>query len=404
MEEYRQFEQLRRRRLKAGECLFKEGDPGDYAYIIEEGEIEIFRQIAHEKHTLGTLKPGSIFGEISILDGRHRSASAIATQESLLTIVTRDQVEMRLKAADPILQMLLLVVTRYFRLAMIQSKSHEAELELARSPLDNAVDLDKRISQAVDLIRMESDLRTAVDEQQFRLLYQPIIHLPSGEISGFEALIRWQSPTRGFVRPDVFMTLAESTSLIVPIGKWVMEESARALKIIQEKTGKPLFMSINIASRQIEEADFLPTLLEKINLVGIKPEELKLEILERSLFNREIATNWIKECHSQNFNLVLDDFGTGYSSLHYLNEYNLDGLKIDRSFVWGLGVNPQSPSICQAIIDLSKSLKMTVVAEGIETEAQAQALKEMGCTYGQGYFFAKPMPLEEAIAAVCELG
>jgi EAL domain-containing protein (putative c-di-GMP-specific phosphodiesterase class I)/CRP-like cAMP-binding protein len=400
MVEYRQFEQLRRRKLKAGECLFKEGDPGDYAYIIEEGEIEIFRQIDHEKHTLGTLKPGSIFGEISILDGRHRSASAIATQETLLTIVTRDQVEIRLKSADPILQMLLLVVTRYFRLAMIQSKSQEAELELARSPLDNAIDLDNRISQAVDLIRMESDLRTAVDEQQFRLLYQPIIHLASGEISGFEALIRWQSPTRGFVRPDVFMTLAESTSLIVPIGKWVMEESAKSLKKMQEETQKKLFMSINIASRQIEEPDFLETLLEKVNTVGIKPEELKLEILERSLFNREVAVNWVKECHGQNFNLVLDDFGTGYSSLHYLNEYDLDGLKIDRSFVWGLGVNPQSPSICQAIIDLSKSLKMTVVAEGIETEAQAQALKEMGCTYGQGYFFAKPMPLEEAIAII----
>lgn len=397
----RPFERLRRRRLAAGECLFKEGDPGDYAYIVEEGEIEIVRQIGEERLILGTLKPGSIFGEISILDGRRRSASAIASQDSLLTLVTRDQVEERLQSADPIVQMLLLVVTRYFRLAMIRAKSQEAELELARSPLDHAVNLDQRITQAVDLIRMESDLRTAVDEQQFKLLYQPIIELATGDIAGFEALIRWQSPTRGFVRPDVFMPLAESTSLIVPIGQWVVEESARALKHLREKTGKSLFMSINIASRQIEEPDFVEMLLEKITLVGIEPQQLKLEILERSLFNRDVALNWINKCRNQQFNLFLDDFGTGYSSLHYLNEYNLDGLKIDRSFVWGLGVNPQSPSICQAIINLSCSLGMVVVAEGVETAQQCEALKEMGCTLGQGYFFARPMPLEDAIA-LCE--
>lgn len=387
------YEGLRKRKLQAGEHIFSEGDPGDYAYIIEEGAIEIWTVIDGKRLVLNVLEAGSMFGELALVDGRTRSASATAKSDGLLTLMTQEQVNQRIQSADPILRMLLLVVIRYFR-SETEKLRHSGEQPQFYS--DPRTDLQGRIKEAVEMIRMESELRTAIDEEQFILFYQPVIHLETGQIVGFEALIRWQNPTRGLVRPDLFIPLAESTSLIVPIGQWVIAEGVRALREMESVTGKQMFVSLNIASRQIEDPDFFEFLLEETSQV--KPSQIKLEILERSLFDSDAAIAWVRRCRSLGFPLVLDDFGTGYSSLQYLNEYRFDTLKIDKSFVWGLDDKANSRSICQAIVDLSQALGMTVVAEGIEKSSHVDALREIGCTFGQGYFFAKPMPLENAIA------
>jgi diguanylate cyclase len=393
----RLYEQLRKRRLKAGERVFAEGDSGDFAYIIEEGEIEISTIINGQCSVLNILGPGSMFGELALVDGRPRSASAYARTDVLLTLVTLEQVALRIQAADPILRMLLLVVMRYFRVETSRFRSSISEEETSVSTDDLCPDLINRIAEAVDLIRMESELRAAIHEKQFKLYYQPIVNLENLEIIGFEALIRWQSPSRGFVPPDCFIPLAESTSLIIPIGQWIIEEGMRALKIIQKQTGKQLFMSFNIASRQIEHPEFVELLLEQVHKAKINPGQIKLEILERSFFDGRMVLEWMHSCRNSGFLLSLDDFGTGYSSLQYLNESHLDTLKIDKSFVENLDENINSQSICQAIIELSRVLGITVIAEGIEKPSQADFLRKHGCSLGQGYYFARPLPLDEVL-------
>lgn len=400
------YERLQTRRVKAGDSIFYEGDRGDFAYIIEEGEVEIWTQVDHKRRILNHLNPGSMFGEIALIDGQPRSASATALTDVRLTVVTKEQVNRRIQDADPLLRMLLLMVMRYFRSETQNFRSRSKALapqfflEKLYPDINPQKDLSFRLTEAVDLIRMENELRTALDEQQFKLVYQPIIDLKTQTITGFEALIRWQSPKRGFVTPDRFIPLAESTSLIVPIGQWVMQTGLEALKKMQQRVNYPVSMSFNIASRQIEEPNFLQFLLDCTDQYGLSYQQVKLEILERTLFDSERAIAWVQQCHTLGFPLILDDFGTGYSSLQYLNEYNLNALKIDKSFVQGMNVqeNNKSWSICHAIVNLSQALGMTVVAEGIENSEHLQALKTFGCNYGQGYFFSRPVSLEEAIA------
>ncbi|MGB2924404.1 MAG: EAL domain-containing protein [Limnothrix sp.] len=394
------YEGLRRRHIVAGEFIFKEGDVGDYAYIIEEGAVDISTVIDGKPVILNVLKQGIMFGELALVDGRTRSASASANTDVLLTVVTKEQVRMRVESADPILRMLLFVVMRYFRSETSwRTRGKAPDIVSEEEGLTQpAIDLNRKIDEAVDLIRMESELRMAVAEKQFCLHYQPIVNMQDGAIAGFEALIRWHSPTRGFIRPDVFIALAESTSLILPIGEWVIEESGKALKQFAQLYDHPLFMSINVASRQIEEPTFTQMLVDKLKELDIENHCIKLEILERSLFDSEVAQRWIQDVRKLGFPLSLDDFGTGYSSLQYLNDYRLDNLKIDRSFVWGLGKKTNSTSLCEAMINLAKALGMSVIAEGIETAEQAKALQALGCNMGQGYFYSEPVPLEEAIA------
>lgn len=390
------FEGLRRRRILAGEVIFREGDIGDYAYIVEEGEVEISTVIEGKPVILNILKQGIMFGELALVDGRTRSASAIARTDVLLTVVTKEQVNIRVETADPILRMLLFVVMRYFR-SETSWRTKGRPTTTPPSLSQPALDLNQKINEAVDLIRMESELRVAISEKQFCLHYQPIVDLRTGLIAGFEALIRWHSPTRGFIRPDIFIGLAESTSLILPMGEWVIEESGRALQQLQQQCEQSLFMSINIASRQIEEPTFNERLVGKVTELGLNRHNVKLEILERSLFNSEVAMHWTQEVRALGFPLSLDDFGTGYSSLQYLNDYHLDSIKIDKSFVDGLASNSRSTSLCAAMINLAKALDMSVIAEGIETADQAIALKGMGCDLGQGYYFSRPMILQDAL-------
>jgi len=396
--EYQQYERLRQRHLKPGDIIFREGDPGDYAYIIDQGKVEIFTTVGGQRYVLTVLEPGSIFGELALVDGRYRSASAVACVDTFLTLVTREQVEQRIQSADPILRMLLFVVMGYLRVESTRFRGRRDGGERReRDEATNNVDLLSRTAQAVDLIRMESELQQAIVAKELKLLYQPIIHLATGEVAGFEALTRWYSPSRGLVPPGVFMPLAECTSLIIPVGEWVVDTALAALEQIEKVTGHRPFMSLNIASRQIEEPGLLEYLVAKAGRYGIALERIKLEILERILIDSDRAPGWMEECRQLGFPLALDDFGTGYSSLGYLNRYQFDTLKLDRSFVQELENNRNSRSICKAIIDLSHGLGMTVVAEGIEHEKQASLLRDMGCSYGQGYLYAQPLSLGIAI-------
>jgi diguanylate cyclase len=397
---YQPYQELYTRHFKIGESIFQEGDEGDFAYIIEIGEVEIWTVINGKRLVLNVLGVGSMFGELALVDKQPRSASASAKTDTLLTLVTNEQVNRRIQEADPILRMLLLVVMRYFRSETSHFRGEKKNSSLPVFQLDEKkqAELSDRISSAVDLIRMEGELYTGIYENQFRLLYQPIMNLNTGEIEGFEALIRWQHPKRGFISPDKFIPLAESTPVIVPLGQWVISEGIKTIQRLNQISEKKLYISFNIASRQIEDPQFLEWLTDITKQGNINPNQIKLEILERSLFDNLRTLNWVKSCREKGFLVVLDDFGTGYSSFQYLNDCHLDSLKIDKSFVQKLEEKNNSKSICQAILSLSNALDITVVAEGIETQQHLDILKEMNCPFGQGYLFAKPLPLDEAIA------
>lgn len=385
---------LRQRVVPAGEVIFREGDPGDFAYIIEAGLVEVTALVDGQRVVLNTMGPGSLLGELALVDGRPRSAQAQAREETLLTLITTDQFAARLADADPIVQLLFAVSMRYLRAEAAHARGHAESVETAlqtESQLGSR--FRPRTEAALERIRLESDLRIAIAERQFELHFQPIIDLESGRPCGLEALIRWNSPMRGFVRPDLFIGVAEESALILPIGDWVLEESIRVLQHLREQFRIPLFMSINIAARQTED----PTLADKITGMlesrGLERSAIKLEIIERALFESEGARAWGNALADLGLKLALDDFGTGYSSLQYLQEYRFDTLKIDRSFVWGLGNKKNSESLCRTIVDLAASLDMGVVAEGVETTEQAEMLRAMGCQMGQGYHFARPVPL-----------
>ncbi len=386
--------QTLRRIFTQGEIIFREGERQDIAFIIEEGEVEIWTEINGRKRVLNVLGPGALFGELALVDRQPRSASASTLKETILTVVTQQQVDERLSDADPILRMVLFVVMRHFRSEVARARSQYAPYERTVEVVPAVENAQRRIDEAIELIRIESELKKAMQNEEFRLLYQPIHELKTQKIAGLEALIRWKSPTRGEIMPSAFMPLAESTSLIVPIGNWVIDAGLADYLQFREAAKSDITLSFNLARRQMEHGEFLPFLTERVGRHGIAPHAIKLEMLERNLFESDTVTRWIQDCVARGFSILLDDFGTGYSSLQYLQEYQPAALKIDRSFVKGLGLRVESERICRAIIELAHALGIGVIAEGVETLEQAQMLSGMGCQQAQGYFFSPPLPAE----------
>ncbi len=251
-------------------------------------------------------------------------------------------------------------------------------------------------SQAVALLHLENDLRRAIEHQEFRLNYQPIIDLDSQKITGFEALLRWHHPTRGRVSPADFIPLAEDTGLIVPIGWWVLREACQKIQSWQRKfpSSSPLSMSVNIASCQFSQPGFVNTLQQVLEEIPIAPHSLKLEITEGVIMqNPDVVAKKLTQLKDLGVKLSIDDFGTGYSSLSYLQTFPVDTLKVDRSFVMRMDQS-ESREIVKTIIMLAHNLNLDVTAEGIETLDQTQLLKEMNCESGQGYYYSRPIEPE----------
>lgn len=381
------------RRFGAGDVVFQEGDPGDFAYLIEEGEVEISTSIDGEPSVLCVHGPGSVFGELALIDDQSRAATAVALGNTLLTAITREQVAQRLESADPILQLVFGTVMWHFRSELSRSRSTQK----TSFPASGDQAIAPRLDNAVELIRMESELRTAIAEGQFSLAFQPVVNMADGMMQGVEALIRWYHPQRGVLMPNEFITVTESTSLILPIGKWALEEGLIAQKALEQAAGRPITLSINIAARQMEDPSFVGMLINAVDRAGVSRNRVTLEILEHSLLSSDVIVECLRRCRGAGFQLALDDFGTGYSCLQYLTKYKIDTLKIDRTFIKDLDTDLQSLDICRIIVNLAKALGIKVVAEGVETHSQAKLLREMGCASAQGYLYACPMPLAETL-------
>lgn len=252
---------------------------------------------------------------------------------------------------------------------------------------------------AVSKLRLESDLRRAIERREFVVFYQPILEIEGIRLVGFEALVRWRHPQRGLLAPAAFLPLAEEAGLIAPISLWVLEESCRQLREWQVRYPEQgrLKMSVNLSSRQIAQPDLVDRIQRALQETGLDPALLTLEITESALMqDLDAAADVIRKLRVLGIELNIDDFGTGYSSLNYLRALPVDALKIDRSFVSGMRSDGDQSHIVQAIISMAHSLGMKVVAEGVETREQLEVLRALRCNGAQGYLFARPMPAVEA--------
>jgi diguanylate cyclase (GGDEF)-like protein len=252
-------------------------------------------------------------------------------------------------------------------------------------------------AQASQKLGLLGDMRKSLEAGDFRVYYQPQIDVGSGALSGFEALVRWQHPKRGLVPPAEFIALAEDSGLIVPLGAWVLAQACH-----DAATWPPtLRVAVNVSAVQIERADMYATTLAALQRSGLSAQRLELELTESSLMrDADAAQSLLRALRAKGVRIALDDFGTGYSSLSYLRSFPMDKLKIDRSFVSILdeaGSDGSAAAIVQTIVQLARTLHLETTAEGVETEAQLEALSQVGCTYGQGYLLAHPMAADQVI-------
>ncbi len=252
--------------------------------------------------------------------------------------------------------------------------------------------------QAMARLKIEGDLRQALDRKEFRLAYQPIVDLNEGRVTGFESLLRWQHPESGLTSPDAFLSIAMELGLMKSIGEWTLVEACRQLKVWQEQFPRvrPLTVSVNFSIGQFAQDHLTHVIRKVLERSGVDPSSVKLEITESEMMkNPEAAIKVLDEIQAQKIDTCLDDFGTGYSSLSHLQQLAIRFLKIDQSFVRRLGTEDDALAIVKTIITLAHQLGRQVIAEGVETAEHLAILRSLGCEYGQGYFFAKPLAPEE---------
>jgi len=265
---------------------------------------------------------------------------------------------------------------------------------------------DKTLHEkALSLLQIETDLRKAIANKEFDLYYQPIVSLDNISIIGFEALIRWNHPTQGLVYPDSFIPVAEETGLIIPIGRWVLKKACRDLRRWDEqvKSKLPLFMSVNISSKQFLRPSLIDDIKEILDEAGLPPDQLKLEITETALMEDVHETiPLIQRLKDLGVQIVIDDFGTGYSSMSYLQQLPIDTLKVDQSFISRIENNSddENKNIVETIVSLALKLGLKVVAEGVETNKQHSVLSQMNCQMAQGFLFSKPLEKKKMDALI----
>lgn len=270
----------------------------------------------------------------------------------------------------------------------------------AKDKEKNFVVFDKNMhTRAVTLLQLETDLRTAIERDELTMYYQPIINLDSMRIFGFESLIRWNHPTRGLVPPNEFIPVSEQTGFIVPLTLWILRASCRQMVEWQRKNPahKNLVVSVNLSGKHFAQKNLVEQIKSVLTETGINPACLKLELTESAVMeNAESVITMMRQIRELGIQLSIDDFGTGYSSLSYLHRFPINTLKVDRSFVSTMEDGSENGEIVRTVIALAKTLRLNVIAEGIETIHQLHQLCILGCEYGQGYLFSRPVPAEDA--------
>jgi EAL domain-containing protein (putative c-di-GMP-specific phosphodiesterase class I)/CRP-like cAMP-binding protein len=391
------------KKYAAGSVIMRQGEDGNAAYMIENGKVEILINSADgQEHRVGTRGKGAMIGEMALVDNAPRTATIRAIEDCELLEITKDDFSRRLNSADPVLKMTAQVIMTRYRDTLARSEILNRNNN-AVTP--EALELSYTSeSNAIENIKMANDLKDALSKEELYLNYQPIIDLKTGKISGFESLMRWDHPTRGFVSPGEFIPVAEETGLIVEASKWGLKEACSALNRLESHTGLhgSLFMSINFSSEDFASDDFVNTVSDTISTTDLKAEQVHLEITERLLMVQpDNAKETLSMLRDAGMGISIDDFGTGYSSLSYLHYFPIDILKIDQSFTRDMLNNKGSMELVKSIISLAQNLGMKVIAEGVEHKEEGQKLRELGCDMAQGYYFARPIS-EKAVTELVQ--
>jgi EAL domain-containing protein (putative c-di-GMP-specific phosphodiesterase class I) len=386
------FDELDRKVFAAGEQIFKIGDAGDCAYIIERGVVEVFTMDQGVERLVCSLGRDELFGEIALIDHQPRTATVRAAEKTVLVPIRRRLMEGLLEKSDPILRHLLLLILERFR-----SKQDSSAKPNAQVSLEQTIRRDALKGEATQKLSLAHGITRALEHGEFELYYQPICNLADGNIAGFEALIRWHHPADGVLPPMNFLWLAEQTGLIRELGVWTIERACRDWPTLRQYSDYKLpFVSVNLSPGQLTSESLVDDVTAIIARHNMPATELKLELTETVMVEHpEMALRILGKLVKLGSSLALDDYGTMHSGLDHLQRYPIGTLKIDRAFIEPLMRSAQSLEIVRSSIDLAHSLGMNVVAEGVETEAVREKLLELGCDFGQGWHFGRPAALQD---------
>ncbi len=377
-----------RRHVAAQDLIFAEGDSPTTAFLVESGRIEISTVQRGRTQVLGELGPGELLGEMAVLDNSNRSTSARALTDCVLLPIDRDQFSERLEAADPVVRALLMSQLARYRSALATLTRGAQTASGAPVP---------HVDPGLDKIRLESELRLALERGDLDVLLQPLQDMADGSTAGYESLIRWRHPERGQVSPAEFIRLAEETSLILPIGDYVLDRVCAMLVRLRERRDEPLpFIALNVSARQLAAADLVPRWIARLAAHGLPPDRLRIEITESLMFDTPRIAQLLEACHAVGMSVALDDFGTGYANLGVLADLDFDCIKLDRSLVHRLS-SSRGLALVRAIVAMARGLRCQVVAEGVETSTQYALLRDLGCRYAQGWLVGHPRPLHEVV-------
>lgn len=385
--------------LRAGDVIFRENDYGDCAYMIDVGSVEISVERDGEKVVVAHVGPGEFVGEMAILTDAPRTATAIVAEDAMLRKISAEQFTQRVSEMEPVMQM------------AIETALHRLSTTLTLLKSDGSHDAIEHRRQgnsaALATLQLEAEIAAGVRRDEFRLYYQPIIELASGKLHGFEGLIRWQHPERGFLAPDHFIPTASKSDLIQLITSFCLAQACKDLPLMRAaclanlENVLPPTVSINITGRDLENDDIVQRFDQAVTENQLTHDALTFEVTETSLMHDKAqAADVLSKIRALGADVAIDDFGTGYSSMAHLSRLPSTILKIDRSFVSAMNESEQDRKIVTIILSLARELNMSVVAEGIETRDDHDFLKAHGSDYGQGYLFAKPMPLNQAVTMI----
>ena len=388
------FDELDREIYSSDQIVFKHGEMGDCAYLIEEGRVEILVSKNEGYRRIRVIGKGELFGEVSLIDYQPRTATVRAIEKTILVPIPRKMMEMLLKKSDPVLQHLLLVILERFR--------HRNELS---APAETTAELSPEYSRQRDFVKVEATqklslahgMQRALTHEEFQLYYQPICELSSGRVAGFEALIRWHHPIEGVKQPNDFLWIAEQTGHIHDIGLWAFERACsdwKALRLLTEHVAP--FISVNLSPVQLNDERLVDNLIALAEKHKLNISEIKLELTETVMVdNPEAALKTMERLIGMGFSIALDDYGAGHSGLRHLQRYPISSLKIDGDFVLPILKSAQSLEIVRSTVALAHSLGMSAIAESIENKEVGKKIQEMKCDFGQGMYFGKPETLQD---------
>ena len=382
-----------RRELFAGEVLYRQGDPSDCAWLVERGAIELVSVQGRREISHGVLGPGELIGELGMLDGAPRSATAIARGDAVLLAIEHDQFLDRLESGDPIVRTLVDSLLRRTR-SIIASLPADVPL-----PAEDVSCDDPTERSGIEKIRLEAQLGEALDAGTLEVRYQPLYDIPAGRVTSYEALVRWELPERGAVSPAEFIKLAEETSLIVPVGEYVLDRVLDMLSGLRAAGVEPLpSIAVNLSAKQLVEPGMARQIVARVQRAQLPAGALKLEVTESRMLDYGPVHAVMQHCRQHGIPFALDDFGTGYSNLTHLYKLDFEFIKVDQAFARHMFEAPRAMALVESIVAMAHALGAQVITEGVETPQQLQRLRDLGVRYAQGYLIGQAQPAASVLS------